>query len=120
MITEQTIKEARSAVEELRQRGESERARAIEALIDAVREDAVPSLDLLTTNQTGNLLGVTGQTIKNWVREGRLAGYRVGSRIMIPKAVVEAYVRRAGPSLDLEDIDADEAARLVAEGRKER
>ena len=32
MITEQTIKEARTAVEELRQRGESERARAIEAL----------------------------------------------------------------------------------------
>lgn len=120
MITEQTIKEARSAVEELRQRGESERARAIEALIDAVRDEAVPALDLLTTTQTGNLLGVTGQTIKNWVREGRFTGYRIGNRIMIPRTMVEEYVRRAGPLLELEDFDADEAARLVAEGRKSR
>ncbi len=72
MITEQTIKEARTAVEELRRRGESDRAEAIEALIDAVRDDVVPALDLLTTTQTGNLLGVSGQTIKNWVRGGTL------------------------------------------------
>ncbi len=120
MITQQTIKEAEIAADELRQRGESERARAIEALIDAVRDEAIPRLDLLTTTQTGNLLGVSGQTIKNWVREGRFTGYRVGSRIMIPRSVVEKYVRIAGPSLELKEIDADEAARLVAEGRQPR
>lgn len=117
MITEQTIKEARTAVEELRQRGESARAQAIEALIDAVHEDVVPALDLLTTTQTGNVLGVSGQTIKNWVRDGRFTGYRVGSRIMIPKAAVEEYVRRAAASLELEDYAPEDAARLVAEGR---
>ena len=77
----------------------------------------MPALDLLTTTQTGNVLGVSGQTIKNWVREGRFTGYRVGSRIMIPKEVVEEYVRRAGPSLELEDLSDEESARLVTEGR---
>lgn len=117
MITERTIKTAEATAQELRERGEPDRAEAIEALVEAVREDALPSLDLLTTTQTGNVLGVTGQTIKNWVREGRFTGYRVGSRIMIPKEVVEEYVRRAGPSLELEDLSDEESARLVTEGR---
>lgn len=120
MITEQTIKEARTAVEELRRRGESDRAEAIEALIDAVRDDIIPALDLLTTTQTGNLLGVSGQTIKNWVRGGRFTGYRVGNHIMIPKAAVEEYMRRAAPALDLDDYSPEEAARLVSEGRPQR
>lgn len=101
MMTEQTIKQARAAADALRRVGDADGATTVEALIAAVRDEAVPALDLLTTTQTGSLLGVTGQAIKNWVREGRFTGYRVGSRIMIPRTVVEEYVRRAGPSLDM-------------------
>jgi len=120
MITEQTLSTARQTAAELRQRGEIDRAAAIEALVEAARDEAVPALDLLTTSETGELLGVTGQTIKNWVRAGRLAGYRVGGRIMIPKEAVAAYLTQARQSLDLEEISDDEAARLVAEGRARR
>lgn len=116
MIPQETFQVARRTAEELRQRGEHERAEAIEALIEAARDEAIPSLDLLTSTQAGELLGVTGQTIKNWVREGRLMGYRVGGRIMVPKEVVAEYVRRARASLDLEEISDAEAARLVADG----
>ena len=116
MISRETLQIAKRTAEELRQRGEHERAEAVEALLEAAREEAVPSLDLLTSTQAGDLLGVTGQTIKNWVRQGRLGGYRVGGRIMIPKEVITEYVRRARGSLNLEEISDSEAARLVTEG----
>ncbi len=118
MISDETLQIARRTAEELRQRGEHEPAKAIEALVEAAREEALPSLDLLTTTEAGDLLGVSGQTIKNWVRQGRLQGYRVGGRIMVPKDVVVEYVRRARRSLDLDMLSDAEAADLVEEGRR--
>jgi len=117
MISQETLQSARQTAEELRRRGQFERAQAIESLVEAAREDAIPSLDLLTSREAGELVGVTGQTIKNWVRQGRLEGYRVGSRIMIPKNVVADYVSRAHQLLELEAISDEEAASLVEEGR---
>jgi excisionase family DNA binding protein len=118
VISEQTLDVARQAAEELRRRGEDERAEAIEALVDAARSDALPSLNLATTTEAGAVLGVSGQTIKNWVRQGQIQGYRVGSRIMVPRDALADYVRRARRSLDLEVISDEEAAALVDEGRR--
>ena len=117
MISREMLQIAKRTAEELRLRGEHEWAEEIEALLEAAHEEPVPSLDLLTSTQAGDLLGVTGQTIKNWVRHGHLVGYRVGGRIMIPKEVITEYVRRARESLDLEEISDTEAARLVEDGR---
>jgi excisionase family DNA binding protein len=117
VISEDTLQIAQRTAEDLRQRGEYERAGAIQALVEAAREDALPSLDLLTSTEAGELLGVSGQTIKNWVRQRQLQGYRVGGRIMIPKDVVADYVRRARQSLELDALSDEEAADLVKEGR---
>lgn len=117
MVTEATRIMAERMVEDLRRRGEVEPAEVIEALMREA-EGTSRTLDLLTSTQAGELLGVTGQTIKNWVREGSLDGYRIGGRIMIPRQIVEDYVARARTSLDLEEFSDDEAARLVAEGRR--
>lgn len=117
MITQDVLNIAKTTAAELRQRGELDRAAAIDALIAAARDESVPTLDLLTSTQAGDVLGVSGQTIKNWVRQGRLAGYRVGSRIMVPREVLVDYVRRACGSLALEAVSDAEAAELVAEGR---
>lgn len=118
MVSQETLQSARRAARELHQRGEHEEAQAIEALVEAAREDALPSLDLLTSTEAGQLLGVSGQTIKNWVRQGQLQGYRVGGRIMIPKDVVADYVQRARRSLELDVLSDEEAADLVEEGRR--
>lgn len=117
MITRETLDVAKRTAEELRLRGEQRQAQAIEALLGVARDEAVPSLDLLTSTQAGDLLGVSGQTIKNWVRKGRIAAYRVGGRIMVPKDFVADYVHRARTSLDLEEVSDEDAAQLVAEGR---
>jgi hypothetical protein len=76
MVTQETLRLARTAAEELRQRGEFDRAKAIDALVEASRDEALPALDVVTSSAAGDVLGVTGQTIKNWVRQRRLAGYR--------------------------------------------
>jgi excisionase family DNA binding protein len=120
MISDKTLQIARRTAEELRQRGEDEPAQAIEALVDAAQPDALPSLDLLTTTVAGDVLGVSGQTIKNWVRQGQLPGYRVGGRIMVPRDVLAEYVRRARRSLELDVISDEEAASLVEKGRRAR
>lgn len=80
--------------------------------------ETIPALDMLTTTETGDLIGVTGQTIKNWVKAGTFPGYRVGNRIMISRAVVEEYVRCARMSLDIEELSDEEAAELIREGRR--
>lgn len=118
MVTQRALDVARQTAEELRERGADEQAAAIETLLAVAREDAVPTLDLLTSNQAGELFGVTGQTIKNWVKQGQLEGYRVGGRIMVPKDALIKYVQRARTSLELPDLSDEEAASLVAEGRR--
>lgn len=97
MLTERTRAEARAKADELRRRGDLETAAVLETVLREA--DAGPErLDVLTTTQAADLFGVTGQTIKNWVRAGRLPGYRIGGRIMIPAAAVAEYVR---PRADL-------------------
>jgi excisionase family DNA binding protein len=115
-IREQDVAAAKRAAEKLRRAGDTEGAQAVDAVVKAAAS-TVPSLEYYTTTEAGNLLGVTGQTIKNWVTQGRLRGYRLGSRIVVPKSVVEEYVQRAGDSLDLDDVSDEEAAELVVEGR---
>ena len=65
-----------------------------------------------------DLLGASGQAIREWVRDRQMTWYRVGGRIVVPRETVAEYVGRAGGWLDLDDIPPDEAARLLAEGRR--
>ena len=41
--------------------------------------------------ETARLLGVSERTVRRWLKDGRLRGYRVGRRVRIPdRAVREA------------------------------
>lgn len=117
MITQRTLTQARTVARDLAAAGQVDQARAIEALIAEIADASLPNLDLLTAPQAGELLGVTGQTIKNWVRAALLPGYRIGGRIMVSREAIETYVRRARTSLALEELADDEIARLVDEDR---
>lgn len=69
-------------------------------------------------DEVGDLEGATGQQIEEWVREGRYSSYRVGGNLVVPREIMEEYVRVAGTALELDDLSPEEAARVVAEGRK--
>ncbi|WP_446224005.1 excisionase family DNA-binding protein [Nocardia sp. IBHARD005] len=54
---------------------------------------AKPVDGLVSTKQAGEMIGVTPQTIRNWIHAGRLTGFRVGPQRFridaeeLPKAV---------------------------------
>jgi hypothetical protein len=116
MVTADVLNTARDAAEELRRRGELERAQAIETLVAAAAATATP-LPPAAAGETVDIFGVDGRTLRRWVQEGRYAEYRVGP-LPIPRELVEEYVRRARTSLDLDVIPDDEAALLIADGRQ--
>jgi hypothetical protein len=116
MISEETLEIAKAVASEFRQRGASERADAIEALVAAAQPEAAPSSESPPMSEVPDLFAATGPVIRDWVNSGRYAAYRVG-KLPVPREVVEEYVRPARESLDLEEVSDEEAARLVAEGR---
>lgn len=69
-----------------------------------------------TKERSLDLSGLNGQALKKLVQEGGYTSYRVG-KLPILRETVEEYIRRAGPSLDLEEVSDEEAAQLVAEDR---
>ena len=75
-------------------------------------------MDELAREETGDLLGVTGQKIKTSGSDEQVTAYRIGDGLVVSRAALEAYVARAGASLDLEEVSDEEAAVLVAEGRR--
>lgn len=51
--------------------------------------------------ETSRLLGVSERTVRRWLREGRIAGYKVGGRIRIPeRAAREAVAPYGEPAGD--------------------
>jgi excisionase family DNA binding protein len=90
---------ARQLAQDLRRQGRDEDAQAVDALLEAVTEqvaspgaaqDAPP---YLTTGEVGRRLGVSRQTVVNWVKHGLLPGVRMGSRLMVPAATMARFAR---------------------------
>lgn len=53
------------------------------------------------------LLGVTERTIRRWLREGRLAAYKVGGRVRIPESAVREAAAPYGPGPEREATSGD-------------
>jgi excisionase family DNA binding protein len=57
--------------------------------------DGTPG-DLRTPKQLAKLLDVSVSTIRRWIRDGTLTGYRLGGRWRASQAEALALYRRAG------------------------
>ena len=78
-----------SLAQTLRQDGRTDDAKTVAALLDALKP--APKPDYLTTGEVAKRLGLTRQTIVNWVKKGSLEGVRVGGRIMIPRTALAEF-----------------------------
>lgn len=91
----------------LEEHGWHDEAQVVERLLKALV--AQPGRQLYyTTTEAAELVGVTPQTIKNWVARGLLQGYRLGGRMVIPQAALESYRPLAEASKALEPMPSDE------------
>ena len=53
--------------------------------------------DAMPVEAAGALIGVTGCTIRRWVKLGRLAGFKVGAQLRVSREDVLAQVERVVP-----------------------
>src|SRR5262245_59395966 len=87
-------------IEELRRAGRDEDAEAVGFVRDlaaAVLRGLGPDRprELLTTGEAGLALGLSAQTVRNWVAAGRLPAVRRGVRTMIPREAVLEEIERS-------------------------
>jgi excisionase family DNA binding protein len=91
--TKRLVERARDARQRLVALGMAEEALIVDELIDSIvqRRGHVDGRGYYTTTEAARLIGVTAQTVKNWVARGLLDGYRLGGRIVIPFAALVDY-----------------------------
>lgn len=112
--TDKLVERALDAQRRLEERGLRDEARVMLDLIAEVQAlQPQTERQFYTTSEAGRLIGVSAQTVKNWVTRGLLAGYRLGGRVVIPRAALEDYrplaaaLQAIEPLPPVEDIVAD-------------
>jgi excisionase family DNA binding protein len=54
--------------------------------LQSIKKDETVTMknSLISTHELGGLLGVTRQTIRNWIRKGDIKAYQIGQNLKIP------------------------------------
>jgi excisionase family DNA binding protein len=73
----------------------------------------------MTTGQAARLIGVSLQTIKNWVKSGRLEGEPIGGRVLVRRASIQRFLDQLAPALTTELEPLSEEELNAAEGEQE-
>lgn len=118
--TEKLMERAFDAQRRLEAQGLRDEARVMLDLIAEVQALQPQSeRQFYTTAEAGRLIGVTPQTIKNWVARGLLAGYRLGGRIVIPRAALDEYRELGAAMRAIEPLPPiEEIVRDIRAGRR--
>jgi excisionase family DNA binding protein len=99
-VAEARLRRVRAHIEELRRAGRDEDAEAVGFVRD-LAEQALATRrpkqqhELLTTGEAAVALGISDQTVRNWVTAGRLPAVKRGVRTMIPRAAVSEEIERS-------------------------
>ena len=106
--------------EDLRREGRRDDAEIVDILL-GVAGTPVSTARFLTTGQVAKRLGVSRQTVVNWVKRGVIPGTRLGGRLVIPVSVMEKFdpISRILDDLDsqIPPLSPDEAASIVQQDR---
>lgn len=87
-------------IEELESAGRKDDAAAIKLVKDLAQQAVAErrqaaTRELLTTGQAALALGISDQTVRNWVAAGRLDAVKRGVRTMIPRQSVVEEIERS-------------------------
>lgn len=89
------LEELRSALEHQGHTELADRARGVLATLRAAQTLPEPDGGVMTTGEAAKALGIHSvNTIKRWVGEGQLLGFRRGNRVMVSRHSVEQMANR--------------------------
>ena len=102
----------------LRDEGRTDDAMTVASLINALDLTGKPKY--LTTGEVAKKLGVTRQTIVNWINKGSLDGVRLGGRMMIPQTALSEFddILNVFESSDHPQATDEEINAALASGRE--
>ena len=106
-----TLSRGKALAQSLRQEGRPEDAQLVDELAQAVERQTRQS-QYATTGQVAQQLGVSRQTVVNWIKRGFVPGIRLGARLVVPLAELER-VREIAQLLAL--VDAERLPATAAE-----
>jgi excisionase family DNA binding protein len=88
------VRDLADVLDHLQTTGDLESARKVQRVLESLRQEArSATADLITTGEAARMLGLGSvNTIKRWVRDGSLEGFRRGGRIMVSRASVERLI----------------------------
>jgi excisionase family DNA binding protein len=121
------LDQGRKLARTLRREGRRAEAQTVDALLKAMAQseritDEGAAPPWLTTGEVAQRVGVSRQTVVNWVNKGLLPGVRLGGRTLIAPAALARFAHLEGI---LNDLDAErppatptEAAQQVAHTRQ--
>lgn len=117
---ESLVAQAGEVQRRLEARGATEDAQVVARL---VRELTAPKpkteRPYYTVSEAAELIGVSGQTVKNWISRGLMDAYRLGGRYVIPRAQLDDYRPIAEASRGIEPLPSrDEVVEAVQKGRR--
>ena len=87
MISTDMEQRSQSLVQRLRHEGREDDALVVELLLQNGRGRRLAS-PYATTSEVARRLGVSRQTVVNWIKRGLIPGVKLGSRLVIPAAAL--------------------------------
>jgi excisionase family DNA binding protein len=98
---------SRRLAQDLRQEGRLEDAEVVDQLVQSLEQQA-PRSQYATTGEIARRLGVSRQTVVNWIKRGFLPGVKLGGRLVVPTSEL-ARVEEIARLLDIVDAEAPAA-----------
>jgi excisionase family DNA binding protein len=126
IVSPKLLAQGQQLAHDLRNEGRSKEAQTVDALLQAITmspvEKVSESASFLTTGEVAKRVGVSRQTVVNWVNKGLLPGVRLGGRTLIEPTALQRFTKLESilDDLDMERKPAtpSEAATQVQQTRK--
>jgi len=97
------LSRGKALAQSLRQEGRVEDAQLVDELAQVVERQTQPT-QYATTGQVAQRLGVSRQTVVNWIRRGLMPGIQLGGRLVVPVAEL-GRIDEIARLLDVVDIE---------------
>jgi excisionase family DNA binding protein len=87
----------------LRQEGRVEDAEVVDELVQSLEQQTLRS-QYATTGEVAHRLGVSRQTVVNWIKMGFLPGLKLGGRLVVPRSEL-TRAEEVARLLDIVDLE---------------